>query len=1308
MTISTMDIFDRGIEEDFKTVTLQEGTLGEETAFIFNNLSLTNLTSKVEDLRRILDRSDDTFRHWLAHYIVSKRVTLEQNFHSLYNAFLLFVNDAKLNQLIKQETLKNIKILLRSDKKHTVSNFDDRQLLKNLGHWLGLITLARNQPIFFEDLNLRDLLLEAFQKGQQELLFVIPFVVKVILSSNKSIDTERGTHVNPQPSEVAILGRSELQGNDMNGGLYDPTGCISVHQAGVYPQQLQNLENDLIQTNMTSYYQQTANRLSSSVPHYNYIDVNIYDNIENLIVIPSHLALNQVVPNLSQHLRNAIATAVKEIIANIVERSVNVSLSMTSDIVLKDFNYVSNEQQIRRAYLQMIKSSTAAIGTIMTRESLMTNIIQYTRQIISQNIQNFGSISDIQGAFDEVVQSVIENNLEITSCYIVKTACEKATIEIEKKMEEHILRRKSEVNLDFYDVPPEVQAAIDRMPPELLPRNRELTDGELQVYDYFTSQMCGFKSSTIEDFSIDYIYPRSESTVLSVNDLEGLSKNLSSYLKNTVDVFISRYVIPNTEFHTCCTNIRQAIIEFLHHQSQESLVSLIDRLTESFLISYLGTQDSRHQVASTMDRNMIVFCEIFINLISKIMNHVEQMDVIRIITRVGISGIRDRLHLNPDAYDVIIRNRMVNLGVFDQLFSRYVENMDHIMVSFIQKLFRLLSNSDSRRPLMSYLPLTVQQMKSMTSRSQTKNETMSYRSNANNGSVCDIRNASSGTQLNSYSDGRQDGVVEDVFSYREISTTDFQCKVERVLREWMTICNANESMTKSDRSTHFHNIVLSLVKNQGIPLTLESISTFFKTCLDICLDVCYRILKNSNSNIHQKCNRFLDAFCRLMCILVKNGDLICGSNGSVNGKITLLHKVLDTFNSSLIHDHDARRDEFNGFPFYRIFRSMLTELCTGSNSLKELKWAILEAFGHAMFYIQPRRAPAFAYLWLDIVGHRQFIGQLLAEQNAPPLTRTIYTQLLISLLKFLGPSLRNGSMSKAVQVLYTGTLRVMLIVLHDFPELLCEYYYIFCDVIPQSCIQLRNLVLSAYPRNMRLPDPFMQNFEQIELLPEMDIIPKIPFEMFSLIPDDVRTKLDVYINSRSDDDNFIELLTKKMRNFEEPGLKYNIPVMNAIVSYIGMKGIHQFKNSKQTISISGVSTSNNMEIYKSLVGGLCSEGRYIFFNSITNQLRYPNAQTHYFACVLLYLFNESSDDQVREQITRVLFERLISMRPHPWGLLVVFIELIQNEQYCFWQHEFVQCAPEIERLFVNVADSCRINMSSKVGSTGRNPDLVPV
>lgn len=64
-----------------------------------------------------------------------------------------------------------------------------------------------------------------------------------------------------------------------------------------------------------------------------------------------------------------------------------------------------------------------------------------------------------------------------------------------------------------------------------------------------------------------------------------------------------------------------------------------------------------------------------------------------------------------------------------------------------------------------------------------------------------------------------------------------------------------------------------------------------------------------------------------------------------------------------------------------------------------------------------------------------------------------------------------------IQSLYKGTLRVLLVLLHDFPEFLGDNHFSFCDVIPSSCIQMRNVILSAFPRNMRLPDPSTPNLK---------------------------------------------------------------------------------------------------------------------------------------------------------------------------------------------------------------------------------------
>jgi CCR4-NOT transcription complex subunit 1 len=101
---------------------------------------------------------------------------------------------------------------------------------------------------------------------------------------------------------------------------------------------------------------------------------------------------------------------------------------------------------------------------------------------------------------------------------------------------------------------------------------------------------------------------------------------------------------------------------------------------------------------------------------------------------------------------------------------------------------------------------------------------------------------------------------------------------------------------------------------------------------------------------------------------------------------------------------------------------------------------------------------------------------------------------------------------------------------------------------------------------------------------------------------------------------------------------YNVPAINALVLYIG-------STAKPGGNPVGTPA---MELYLRLATELDSEGRYLMLNAIANQLRYPNSHTHYFSCVLLTLFVDVKSDAAKEQITRVLLERLIVNRPHPW------------------------------------------------------------
>ncbi|RYF35018.1 MAG: hypothetical protein EOO38_29140 [Cytophagaceae bacterium] len=61
------------------------------------------------------------------------------------------------------------------------------------------------------------------------------------------------------------------------------------------------------------------------------------------------------------------------------------------------------------------------------------------------------------------------------------------------------------------------------------------------------------------------------------------------------------------------------------------------------------------------------------------------------------------------------------------------------------------------------------------------------------------------------------------------------------------------------------------------------------------------------------------------------------------------------------------------------------------------------------------------------------------------------------------------------------------------------------DIRP-SCIQMRNLILSAFPRNMRLPDPFTPNLK-VDLLPEISQAPRFLPQPSQLLPQALRSAL---------------------------------------------------------------------------------------------------------------------------------------------------------------------------------------------------------
>ncbi|KAI8537179.1 hypothetical protein RHMOL_Rhmol09G0004800 [Rhododendron molle] len=68
----------------------------------------------------------------------------------------------------------------------------------------------------------------------------------------------------------------------------------------------------------------------------------------------------------------------------------------------------------------------------------------------------------------------------------------------------------------------------------------------------------------------------------------------------------------------------------------------------------------------------------------------------------------------------------------------------------------------------------------------------------------------------------------------------------------------------------------------------------------------------------------------------------------------------------------------------------------------------------------------------------------------------------------------------------------------------------FCGVIPSSCIQMRNIILSAFPHNMKVPDPFTPTLK-IDLLPGIKKPPRSLEVEAALTAKQMKSDTDEYL-----------------------------------------------------------------------------------------------------------------------------------------------------------------------------------------------------
>ncbi|KAM7533189.1 hypothetical protein Aperf_G00000121003 [Anoplocephala perfoliata] len=154
-----------------------EEMVQNRVVFALNNIDVENVKKKSEELCTILKAQTIP---WFVSHLINRHVVNGSLFLELFADVVehLHMRFPETRPCVLSELLQAIKKILGSIPVGKINSVK-KDHLKNLGRFLGLVTLARNKLVLDDDLNFKELLLEAAEMGPEALNYVVPFVVQV-------------------------------------------------------------------------------------------------------------------------------------------------------------------------------------------------------------------------------------------------------------------------------------------------------------------------------------------------------------------------------------------------------------------------------------------------------------------------------------------------------------------------------------------------------------------------------------------------------------------------------------------------------------------------------------------------------------------------------------------------------------------------------------------------------------------------------------------------------------------------------------------------------------------------------------------------------------------------------------------------------------------------------------------------------------------------------------------------------------------------------------------------------------------------
>lgn len=1256
----------------------------DRVTFVLNNVSKRNIEEKFLELQSALE---ERFHQWFATYLVENLAKSQPNFQSLYLQLLGLFNRNMLWTEVIRETYVSIARIINAES--TMTSSTDRTNLKNLAIWLGLLTLARDRPILHRNISFKDLLIEAHQS--QRLLIALPFTCKTL---SQAAQSQIFKPPNPWTMElVGILMElyhfAELKLNlkfeievvckelGLDHKTLEPADIIrsiplAAEESFLQPYAPESMDGfgDMLGLSKRSNERLSAQEVMKSLP-----------DLSTLLTFPP--APGNVSQQQIKHVfLSATQRAIQEIIAPVVDRSVTIAAISTSQLVEKDFSMEPDTEKLQQASYNVVKALSGSLALVTCKEPLRMSIMNNIRLLAAQHLPDQLPEGSILMFLNDNLDSV---------CKLVEDSAESHSLaeidaHLERAVEARQVHRQQRPREPFNDPPVSRWAFF--VPEPYRQEQGGLNQHQLAIYEDFgrhmrmptsshTNNTSQDSSRQIQDVLAEGYLPNmptpAEAPVLPRQTQQQHRMQPQSLQTQQGHGQVNGFM----DMQNIAERV-QSLIDELHHTAREAPEEHIRELSANSPTREIYEQ-LVHLIDSSMQKDnlalmagqratLLVFTEAKTRLeIEVLIQFLNQLCALSAPTArqliLYLTSLDDDRIFNAVVVICLLKSVLIDLHHVDQLVAKAMNQRRPIVLDFFANLLDELLQAEQPSPLRADLVLSFAALGQW------------QLAEADNAKVQDI--LAKLDQPGPYLDGLPPAE----------SGFEKQDHLEYLIDEWI-------SLQRSEAPEMFVASFLQQLRDKRVLAGREDYAMLIRIACDLSVDGYEREVAISGNFDHAYIN--VDATAKLIACLVafeQEDDSGLGSR-----RVAILEELLCYVVLTFNHHYTTRMDRFNSKVFFRLFSALFSEISSQARRLRGVSEEISVQLGQALLTIQPQLFPGFSFHWITLIGHRLLVVPLmhgafgrLADEPQQGAVQSrgwdIYTKLVCAALSYLGDLKDIIDTSVAAQDMYRATLRVLCTIQHDYPEFLADNHLFLNSAIADNMVQLFNVVNCANPPTVQdLPDPFTPGLK-INRLDQVRQSPTVRADIDGILEKGgIKGPLDYVINNQAKDiassdlTEIIDALTSP-RSVSEllSGHEAQQSILaNALMIQIG--------NTATVASSTFSSAAPQAKFLERLLADASPELRYVLIAAMINQIRYPSTHTHYFSTAVLHLFGAATED-VQQQLARVLVERLLVARPHPWGLIVTILELVKNQRYNIFEQRWMKNAPEIERMLMSIAQT---------------------